>query len=74
MMWLLKSKRGNQTCGHLHAAEAEARRCLDRQALPSAWSVASASLVLVDQRPKQDPWYVSMLWLGMVTAPPQALF
>ena len=62
-MWLLRSKRGSRTCGHLHAAEAEAWRCLDRQAVPSAWSVALASLAPEDQRPK----------LGTVTGPPGAV-
>ena len=68
-MWLLKSKKGSQTCGHLHVAEVEAWRCLDTQAEPSAWAVASASVTVKDKRPKQDLCYVLMLWMGLVMAP-----
>ena len=53
-MWLLKSGKGGQTCGHSHGAEAEAWRCLDGQTEPSAWSVASARLAVRDERPPRD--------------------
>ena len=68
-MWLLKSKKGSQTCGHLHVAEIEAWRCLGRQASPSAWSVASAWVTVKDQRPKQDLWNVLLLGAWVVLVP-----
>ena len=39
------------------------------QASPLPRSVASAWVTLKDQRPKQDLWYVLILWMGVVTAP-----
>ena len=68
-MWLLKSKKGSQTCGHLHVAEVEAWRCLGGQASPSAWSVASAWLTVKDRRLERDVWYVVLLWVWVVLAP-----
>lgn len=68
-MWLLKSKKGSQTCGHLHVAEVEAWRCLDTQAEPSAWAVASAWLTVKDKRRRRDMEYVLMLWAWMVLVP-----
>ena len=68
-MWLLRSKKGSQTCGHLHVAEVEAWRCLDTQAEPSAWAVASAWLTVKDQRPKQDLWNGLLLGAWVVLMP-----
>jgi hypothetical protein len=68
-IWLLKDKKGGQTCGHLHVAEVEAWRCRDTQPEPSAWSVASAWLTVKDKRPQQDVWYVVLLWVWVVLAP-----
>ena len=68
-MWLLKNKKGGQTCGHLHVAEVEAWRCRDTQPEPSAWSVASAWLTVKDKRPQQDVWDVVLLWVWVVLAP-----
>ena len=61
-MWLLKSEKGGQTCGHLHVAEAEAWRCRDMQAEPSAWSVASARLAVKDDRRQRDVVHEIALW------------
>ena len=66
---MLKSRKGGQTCGHLHVAEAEAWRCLDAQAEPSAWSVASACLTVKDKRPRRNMEYVVLLWAWMVMVP-----
>lgn len=67
--WLLESRKGGRTCGHLHVAEAEAWRCLDAQAEPSAWSVASARLAVKDERPQRDVEYLLLLWAWVVLMP-----
>ena len=67
--WLLQSRKGGRTCGHLHVAEAEAWRCLDAQAEPAAWSVASAWLAVKDERPQRDVEYVLLLWGWVVLMP-----
>ena len=43
-VWLLKSRRGGLTCGHLHVRESGAWRCLETEAEPSVWSVVSTYL------------------------------
>ena len=68
-MWLLRSRKGGRTCGHLHVAEAEAWRWLDAQAEPSAWSVASAWLAVKDEGPRRDVEYVLPLWAWVLLMP-----
>ena len=43
-VWLLQSKEGGLTCGHLHEDEAAAWRCRGVQADPEGWVVVSARL------------------------------
>ena len=43
-VWLLQSRKGGRTCGHLHVRESGAWRCRDTQAEPAAWSVVSTWL------------------------------
>ena len=58
--WLLQSRRGGRTCGHLHVRESGAWRCRDLQAEPAAWSVVSTWLTDPDgARPKRN-WG----WMG----------
>lgn len=53
--WLLQSRRGGRTCGHLHVRESGAWRCRDLQAEPAAWSVVSTWLTDHEgARPKRD--------------------
>lgn len=53
--WLLQSRRGGRTCGHLHIRESGAWRCRDLQAEPAAWSVVSTWLADPEgARPKRD--------------------
>ena len=68
-MWLLRSRKGGQTCGHVHVAEVEAWRCLDTQAEPSAWAVASAWLTVKDKRPRRGMEYVLLLGAWVVLVP-----
>ena len=68
-IWLLKSKKGSQTCGHVHVAEVEAWRCLDTQAEPSAWAVVSACLTVKDKRLRRDMEYVLLLGAWVVLVP-----
>ena len=55
--------------GHVHVAEVEAWRCLDTQAEPSAWTVASAWLTVKDKRPRRDMEYVLQLGAWVVLVP-----
>lgn len=72
-VWLLQSRKGGRTCGHLHVRESGAWRCRDVQAEPGAWSVASAWLTAQDKRPEQDVWHVLALWFMVVMAPASAV-
>ena len=59
-VWLLQSKEGGLTCGHLHVHEAQAWRCLDTQADPEAWVVLYSYLHQPSgERPKPDGWLVA---------------
>lgn len=59
-VWLLQSKEGGLTCGHLHVHEAQAWRCLDTQADPEAWVVLYSYLHQPSgERPKPDGWMVA---------------
>ena len=57
--WLLRSRQGRLTCGHLHDREADAWRCLGLQADPICWSVASTWLSVVGVPPKHDAWTIA---------------
>ena len=59
-VWLLQSKEGGLTCGHLHVHEAQAWRCLDTQADPEAWVVLYSYLHQPSgERPKPNGWMVA---------------
>ena len=65
-VWLLQSRRGGLTCGHLHVRESGAWRCRDTQAEPAAWSVVSTWLSdPKGARPKPD-WGGLMVTSAMV--------
>ena len=65
-VWLLQSRRGGRTCGHLHVRESGAWRCRDTQAEPSAWSVVSTFLSDAEgARPRPD-WGSVIACTGMV--------
>ena len=60
-VWLLRSRRGGLTCGHLHVREPGAWRCRETQAEPAAWSVVSTRLTEEEgARPKPD-WGLVMV-------------
>ena len=59
-VWLLQSKEGGLTCGHLHVHEAQAWRCPDAQADPGAWTVLYSYLHQPSgERPKPNGWLVA---------------
>ena len=65
-VWLLQSRRGGRTCGHLHVRESGAWRCRDTQATPWAWSVVSTFLSDAEgARPRPD-WDSVIACTGMV--------
>ena len=65
-VWLLQSRRGGLTCGHLHVRESGAWRCRETQAEPASWSVVSTRLSDAEgARPKPD-WVLLMILGAMV--------
>ena len=61
-VWLLQSRRGGRTCGHLHVRESAGWRCRDAQAEPGAWSVISVWLNGEEgTRPKRDKGMIAVL-------------
>ena len=66
---MLQSRKGGQTCGHLHVGEADAWRCRGVQEEPGAWLVASAWLSVKDERQRHVLGYVPLLWLAVVLTP-----
>ena len=69
-VWLLQSRRGGRTCGHLHVRESGAWRCRHVQGEPGAWSVVSTWLSEPQgARPKRDwDWIVINFMMFMLTA------
>ena len=61
-VWLLQSRRGGRTCGHLHVRESGAWRCMDTQPDPSGWSVVSTWL----SDPEGARSKVELRWLMVV--------
>ena len=71
-VWLLQSKAGGLTYGHLHVRDAEAWRCLDTQADPGGWSVVGTYLSEPEgTRPRRNAVGICLL-LGV--ALPMSLF
>ena len=67
-VWLLQSKEGGLTCGHLHVHEAQAWRCLDTQADPEAWVVLYSYLHQPSgDRPKPNVWMVAGVFCLLLT-------
>ena len=61
-VWLLQSRRGGRTCGHLqHVRESGAWRCRDVQSDPAGWSVVSTWLSEPEgARPKVDWGWIAV--------------
>ena len=66
-VWLLKSKRGGRTCGHLHVRESGARRCLDTQPEPSGWSVVSTYLSDTEGARLKPNWSMLLANIGIMS-------
>ena len=65
-VWLLQSRRGGRTCGHLHVRDSGARRCRDTQADPLAWMVTSAWLSELEGARRKPDWGGLMVGVAMV--------
>ena len=60
-VWLLQSRKGGRTCGHLHVRESGAWRCRDTQPDSAGWSVVSTWLSDPEgARPKQDSAFLAL--------------
>ena len=65
-VWLLQSRRGGRTCGHLHVRDSGAWRCRDTQADPLAWMVTSAWLSELEGVRRKPDWGGLMVGAAMV--------
>ena len=57
--WLLQSRQGGLTCGHLHQRETEAWRCLGMQGDPTSWTVMFTWLSSAGSPMGRDPGAVA---------------
>ena len=65
-VWLLQSRRGGRTCGHLHVRDSGARQCRDTQADPLPWMVTSAWLSELEGARRKPDWGGLMVGAAMV--------